>query len=198
MQITKITKAVKTAGRYNVFIDQEFAFSLDEAQLVQLGLTKGQSLSPPEVAELKNESDFGKNYLRALDLISRRLRSEREIRDYAFRKRWDKANTERVIERLYAHGYLDDAKFARAFVRSRAALGNNSQRQLELALRRKGISQELIAAAIAGCEDYSETDSLKKLIAKKRSRYPDQTKLIAYLVRQGFSYDDVKQALTDV
>jgi regulatory protein len=198
MLITKIAKAVKTAGRYNVFVDEEFAFSLDEAQLVKLGLRKGQEFSAAEIAELKNESDFGKNYVRALDLISRRLRSEREIRDYGFKKQWSKDNIERVVERLYDHGYLDDAKFAAAFVRSRAAMKSNSRRQLELALRKKGISASVIAEVIEGSDDYSENDALKKLIAKKKDRYDDERKLVAYFVRQGFSYDDVKKALEEI
>jgi regulatory protein len=195
MLITKISKAVKTEGRYNVFLDEEFAFSLDESQLVKLKLRKGQELSESEVQELKAESDFGKNYIRALNLISRRLRSEHEIREYGFRKQWNKENLDRVIERLYERGYLDDEKFAIAFVRSKAAAKNISKRQLQVALRKKGINSEIITKVIDGSAEYSEAEALKKLIAKKSDRYDDEKKLIAYLVRQGFSYDDVKQAL---
>ena len=38
-------------------------------------------------------------------------------------------------------------------------------------------------------------DELSKMIEKKRAKYPDEQKLIAYLARQGFSYDDIKSAL---
>jgi regulatory protein len=195
MIITKISKAVKTEGRYNVFLDEEFAFSLDEDQLVRLKLRKGQELSETEVEELKAESDFGKNYIRALDLISRRLRSEREIRDYGFRKRWSKDNLEKVIARLYQRGYLDDSKFAAAFVRSRAATRTNSKRQIQLALAQKGIKPEIIAEVIANSEEYSEAAALSKLIDKKFHHYDDEKKLIAYLARQGFSYDDIRAGL---
>jgi regulatory protein len=198
MFITKISKAVKTEGRYNVFIDEKFAFSLDEAQLVKLGLRKGQELTEAEVEELKNESDFGKNYVRALDLISRRLRSEREIREYGFRKQWSKANIERVVERLYERGYLDDVKFAKAFLRSMAATKNNSKRQVQLALRKKGIKTEIIDKVIDESEDYSEEAALKKLIDKKAGHYDDEKKLMAYLVKRGFRYDDVRAALDEI
>jgi regulatory protein len=198
MFITKISKAVKTEGRYNVFIDEKFAFSLDEAQLVKLGLRKGQELTETEAEELKTESDFGKNYVRALDLISRRLRSEREIRDYGWRKQWSQANIERVIERLHERRYLDDEKFAEAFLRSMAATKNNSKRQVQLALRKKGIKTEIIDKVIDQSEEYSEAEALKKLIAKKASHYDDQKKLIAYLAKRGFRYDDITQALSDV
>ncbi|MCL1877040.1 RecX family transcriptional regulator [Candidatus Saccharibacteria bacterium] len=195
MKITKISPAVKTAGRYNVFVDEEFSFSLDESQLVKLGLRNGQEFSAEELAELKSESDFGKNYIRAVDLISRRLRSEREIRDYAFRKQWTKENTARVIERLRERGYLNDAKFAESFVRSRANLRNFSRRKMELELMKKGISKNIIGEILSESDEFDESAALQKLIAKKRTHYTDERKLIAYLMRQGFSYDDIKSNL---
>lgn len=195
MLITKISKAVKTEGRYNIFIDEKFTFSLDEVQLVNLKLRKGQEISEEELATLINEGDFGKNYLRALDLISRRLRSEREIRDYAFKKQWTEENTKRVIERLYEHGFLNDEKFATAFIRSKAINKSQSKRQIEAGLRKKGIKSSLIEKVIEKSEEYSEKDALKKMIAKKINRYDDEKKLIAYLLRQGFKYDDIKENL---
>jgi regulatory protein len=195
MKITKISPAVKTAGRYNVFVDEKYSFSLDEAQLVKIGIKIGQEVDESELANLKSESEFGKNYIRALDLISRRPRSEREIRDYAFRKQWDKDNTGRVIERLYKYGYLDDAKFAAAFVRSRAATRTLSKRKMILELRKKGIAGEIIDKVLDETAEYDEAAALAKLVAKKRGLYDDERKLIEYLARQGFNYDTIKTAL---
>jgi len=189
--ITKITAAVKTAGRYNIFINDKYSFSLDEAQLVKLGLKKGQEFSGDELAKLKDESDFGKNYIRAVDLISRRFRSEKEIRDYAWRKNWTKENIEKVIARLNERNYLDDEKFAKNFVSSRANLRNFSKRKMELELMKKGINQDIRERVLAENEDFDEADSLKRLIAKKRSHYENDQKLIAYLARQGFNYYDI-------
>jgi SOS response regulatory protein OraA/RecX len=43
----------------------------------------------------------------------------------------------------------------------------------------------------------SDEDELGKIITKKRNRYPDDQKFMQYLARQGFSYDDIKQALSN-
>lgn len=197
MKITKISPAVKTAGRYNVFVDDEYSFSLDETQLVKLTLKKGDEIDEQRLSELKGESDFGKNYIRAVDLISRRLRSEREIRDYAFRKTWTKDNTEKVIARLSERGYLNDEKFAEAFVRSRALMQNFSVRRMKLELQKKGIKPDIITKVLSESDDYNEVSALNKLIIKKRNKYDDERKLIAYLARQGFRYDDIKSALVE-
>jgi len=194
-KITKISPAVKTEGRYNVFIDGKFSFSLDELQIVNSGLKTGQELSDVELVDYKSESDFGKNYIRAVDLISRRQRSEREIRDYAFRKQWTKENLEKVIERLFERGYLNDGKFAENFVRSRANLRNFSIRKMKVELKKKGISDTAIEKVLSEDENFDELVSLRNLIAKKHNRYDDEQKLIAYLARQGFSYDDIRSAI---
>ena len=39
--------------------------------------------------------------------------------------------------------------------------------------------------------------ALRKMIAKKINKYDDERKLVAYLARQGFKYDDIKSALVD-
>ena len=197
MIITKISPAVRTAGRYNVFVDEKYSFSLDETQLVKINLRKGAKISEENLTELKGESDFGKNYIRAVDLISRRLRSEKEIRDYAWRKQWSKENLEKVVERLHERGYLNDEKFAESFVRSRANLRNFSKRKMKMELMKKGIKSEIIEKVLDESEDFDEDQALKNLIAKKRGHYETEQKLIAYLARQGFSYDKIKAMLSE-
>ena len=196
MKITKISPAIKTEGRYNIYVDDKYSFSLDEVQLASLNLKKNDEIDAEQLDQLKNESDFGKNYVRALDLVSRRPRSQREIRDYAFRKQWTKSNTERVIERLLERGYLDDAKFAEIFARSRANLRNYSTKRMKLELRKKGIASDIVDQVLTDSENFDENAALKNLIAKKRNRYDNEQKLIAYLARQGFSYDKIRDALS--
>ncbi len=195
MLITKISPAVKTEGRYNVFVDGKYSFSLDEVQLAALALRKNMEIDEQQLDQLKSESSFGKNYIRALDLVSRRPRSQREIRDYAFRKQWTKANTDRVIERLLERGYLNDAKFAEIFVRSRANLRNYSTRRMKLELQKKGVSSDIIDQVLSESDDFDENVALKNLIAKKQNRYDDEQKLIVYLARQGFTYDAIRSAI---
>ena len=195
--VTKVAPAAKTPGRYNVFINGDFSFSLDELQLLNCRLKKGDQLTAEQYLELKNNSDFGKNYVRALDLISRRPRSEKEIRDYGFRKKWLRENCEKVINRLREHGYLDDEKFAKSFVSARASLRNFSRRKMELELTKRGVSREIRDKVLAENSDFDEQQSLEKLVAKKWNHYEDDQRLIAYLARQGFDYDKIKQVIRD-
>lgn len=194
MRITKVAPAAKTPGRYNIFVDGQYSFSLDELQLVQAGIHSGLEIDDNRLAELRNESDFGKNYIRAIDLISRRLRSEQEIRDYARRKQWASNNTERVIARLHDKGYLNDRVFAEAFVRSRLSSAKYSKKRIAMDLRKKGIAANLIQQILH--DEINDHEALTALINKRARRYDSPDKLKAYLVRNGFSYDDINQCLT--
>lgn len=196
MRITKVAPAARTAGRYNIFVDGHYSFSLDEFQLVQYSLHSGQEIDETKLAELQAESDFGKNYIRAVDLISRRLRSEREIRDYARRKQWGRDNTERVIARLYDRGYLNDLAFAKAFVQSRQSAQKYSRRRIERDLVNKGISHRIIQQVLdEEADTTNDNDALTNLVAKKYHHYDDINKLKAYLARAGFRYDDINRAI---
>jgi SOS response regulatory protein OraA/RecX len=64
-------------------------------------------------------------------------------------------------------------------------------------LRAKRISDDIISQILSE-DETDERETLKTLIAKKRSRYPDDQKLMQYLARQGFEYDEIKAAMQEI
>lgn len=195
MKITDIKPAVKTVGRWNIFVDGKYSFSLSETQLFDTGVRVGRELDEDELASLKNDSEFGKAYARALELIFRRLRSRKELYDYAYKKEWTPELRDRVIEKLENKGYVNDHKFAESWVRSRTAIKPSSRRKLELELRQKGVSSSVISEALHSEGEHDELAALRRMVEKKRARYSDEQKFMAYLARQGFSFDAIKQVL---
>jgi regulatory protein len=103
--------------------------------------------------------------------------------------------TQRVFDRLVEKGYIDDEKFARYWVENRNMTKGASRRKLQAELRAKGVESGIIERYLTESMR-SDEGELEKIIAKKRNRYPDDQKLMQYLARQGFSYDDIKQALS--
>lgn len=195
MKITKIQPAVKTAGRYNIFVDEKYSFSLDENQLLDLKLKTGFEVSDQLLDELKGESEYGKAYARALELILSRPRSEKEMKEYAWRKKWDEELSGRVLGRLRDKGYLDDEKFAQFWLRARTGGRPRSKRKISAELAQKGVKREIVDKVLHDYDDDSEMLALRKLVDKKRSKYADEQKFMAYLAGQGFSYDMIKEAV---
>lgn len=189
-------------------VDGKYRFSLDIFQYADLGIKVGQEYTDEELTLLETESQFGKVYARALEYCLMRPHSAREVKDYLYRKtRATRTKTgevkkgiapeitERVFDRLVEKGYIDDEKFARYWVENRNLTKGASRRKLQAELRAKGVESAIIERYLAE-SDRSDEGELEKIIAKKRNRYPDDQKFMQYLARQGFSYDDIKNALT--
>ena len=207
MQITAITAQQKDKNRVNVMVDGKYRFSLDIFQYADLGLKVGQEYSDEELTTLEQEGVFGKVYVRALEYCLMRPHSAREVKDYLFKKTRDTRTktgdvkkgispevTARVFDRLAEKGYIDDEKFTRYWVENRSLTKGASRRKLQAELRAKGVESMIIERFLSE-SDRSDDDELQKVIAKKRARYPDRQKLMQYLARQGFSYDDISAAL---
>lgn len=207
MKITALKMQVRDKARVNVFVDGTYRFSLDINQVAELGVSTGKEYTEEELVTLEDESQFGKLYTRSLEYALTRPRSLREMRDYLYRKTRDtltkmgtvkkgvsKELTERVYDRLIEKGYLDDEKFAKFWVENRNVRKGTSRRKLQSELMAKGVNQAIIEQTL-GQSDREDSDELQKIIAKKARRYDDEKKFMAYLMRQGFSYDDVKAGL---
>ena len=211
MKITSIAAQVKNPDRVNISVDGKHRFSLAITQIVDLGIKVGGEYSEEELNHFETESEFGKLYARALEYTLMRPHSAKEVREYLWRKTRatkyksrtgelkERAGvseelTDRVFKRLLEKGYVDDEKFARWWVENRNVRKGTSQRKLTMELRAKGLSAFAIEAALSETKR-SDSDELTKIIAKKQSRYDDPQKFMQYLVRQGFSYDDVRAAL---
>lgn len=162
--------------------------------MLNLGLVQGQELTEEELANLKDESELGKLYEKTLNLLSFRLRSEWELRDYLKRKNQSPAVIEKILNKLSKYGYVDDTQFAQRWVENRRLLKATSSLKLRAELKQKHIANGVIDKVLKA-DETDEVAVLKELIERKAKRYPEPQKLMAYLSRQGFRYDDIKQAL---
>lgn len=211
MKISSISAQAKNPNRVNVSVDGAYRFSLDIFQLTELGIKVGKEYTDEELVLLENESAYGKLYTRALEYSMLRPHSAREMKDYLWRKtRATKYKSrsgelksrpgvsqeiaDRVYARLAEKGYINDDTFARWWVENRMLRKGVSRRKLQAELAAKGVASGTIHEALAHTER-NDGDELAKIIAKKRAKYPDDQKLIAYLARQGFSYEDITSGI---
>lgn len=216
-RVTDIKEAVRDRNRVNIYINDKFLCSLDIAQVVDLHIKIGCELTADELDELKRASDFGKFYARALEYALMRPRSTKEMQDYLKRKTidrkvrvknrktgeystqvkkgYDASLVPLVLKRLDERGYLDDQRFAITWVENRNVSKGTSIKKLRLELQQKGISQSIIDNVLAESGRDEQTE-LRKIIARKAKKYPDEQKLIQYLLRQGFNYSDILDELS--
>ena len=142
-----------------------------------------------------------------------RPHSKKEISDYLWKKTLNrklknyktgefyekkgvsKISVEQVLSRLIEKKYIDDEKFAKFWVENRNQRKGSSIKKLKSELFSKGVSSDIIEQVLSE-SNRNDEDEIQKIIAKKAKRYADEQKLIAYLARQGFSFDEIKKALS--
>jgi len=208
MKITSVSLQARDKNRVNVSVDGKYKFSLDVLQVGGLGIKVGNEYEESEILRFQTESQYGKVYNRTLEYCLMRPHSIKEVRDYLYRKTRprmnktgdivpgvDKSITGRVLEKLIDKKYVNDYDFARYWVENRSLKKGISKRKLASELRAKGVDISIINELIQD-SDRSDIDELQKIIIKKRQKYSEDNKLIAYLARQGFAYEDIKSALT--
>jgi regulatory protein len=196
MTITSIKQQIKNQERVSIFVDGKYSFSLSLDELLKYKLKNGDELSPADIKKYKKQSADGKLRMRALEWLINRPHSEREFRDYLYRKKADKDQIDQLIDEFTEKGYLDNAKFALWFTELQTRRGK-SDRAIRSELSKKGVGRET-ADQILQQNESDEIERLRATIAKrtKISRYKnDPLKLAKYLTSQGFNYQLVKDEL---
>lgn len=199
-QVTRIGAQVKRRGRYSIYVDGRYRFSLSELQISTSGLREGLEISEEEIAQWQQRSDEGKALDRSYNYLSYRARSKKEVTDYLARKQYAPEVGERIIAQLEAQNLINDNQFAESWLENRQQTSPRSRRRLQQELRAKGVDSDTISQTLAGVSDEDEVATIQRLIESKRlvQRYNGDTqKLTAYLAGQGFSYGLIKRALED-
>jgi regulatory protein len=197
--ITALEAQKRNKQRVNVYLDGDYAFSLnlDDA----LNLRKGQTLSAEEISELRDRDDVIRAVDSAARFLGHRPRSEHEVRRNLESKQIAPPVIELAVERLYALDYLDDRAFAAFWVRERTTFKPLSPRALRHELRQKGVPALIIDEALADLDTqdaaYRAAQSrLRRL--RNLSRGEFQKKLSDFLGRRGFGFDEIRSVVRRV
>lgn len=195
--ITDIRQQRRQTDRYSIYLDKRYTFSLSDLELSRSGLRRGQELSDEDVEYWRRQSGEGRAYDAALRFLGYRARSVQEIEEHLRRKGYEAEEVEGIVARLRENQFLDDRAFAEQWVKERQSFRPRSRRVLEQELLQKGVAREIVQEALAAIGQSGHNQMLDDLIVKKRRqvRYQDDEKLMAYLARQGFEYDQIKKAL---
>ena len=131
MLITKIEIQKKRKDRYNIYIDDEFKFGVDENTLIKFDLQKGREIADAEVEEIENEEIVVKAFSSAIRSLKLRDHSEKEIRDKLKQKEFNNSVIEKAIAKLYKLDFLNDERFARIWVSDRIKLKPKGKKALD-------------------------------------------------------------------
>jgi len=150
---------------------------------------------------MKKEMTEQEAYLQLATLCAQAEHCEQEMRDKM--KRWeiDETAQNRIIDRLVKERYIDNERYARAFVKDKIRYNKWGRRKVQQALWMKRIDNDIQQRVLDEIDDKEYLDVLRPLLKQKRKStkaandYELNQKLVRFALGRGFTFDIIRQCL---
>lgn len=193
-----LIKAMKqtSPGRITVCLEDGTEIKSSLNVVTDLRLFSGKELDGEGLRALRSASGRDLAHDRALEMVSRRLMSEKELHDRLIQKGESEENADYCVSWLRENGFLSDANYAGAIARHYASKGYGVGR-VRSELFRRGVPRELWDEAVDAMPD--PDGKLDRLISAKLKDPGDREqvrRLANSLYRRGYSWEEIRSALS--
>ena len=150
---------------------------------------------------MKKEMNEQEAYLQLAALCAQAEHCEQEMRDKMKRWELDEMVQNHVINRLTEERYIDNERYARAFVKDKIRYNKWGRRKVQQALWQKHIEQEIQQQVLDEIDEKEYLDVLRPLLKQKRKSikaendYELNQKLVRFALSRGFTFDIIRQCL---
>lgn len=200
MIITKIQRIRRKRARYGIYLDGSLALELGDWTIGKFGLRAGDELDEERVNIIKSveAETLAKNT--AINYISYRPRSSKEVMDHLIKKGFDRNCAEDIVHNLQSISMINDIEFAHMFVRDHLKRKPTGQALLKQQLILKGIPSKTADKVLTNLVSPQSQQASALQAAKRKlqmSRYSTKKdnierrkkRLLDFLIRRGFSYE---------
>lgn len=140
-------------------------------------------------------------YLRLTILCAQAEHCEQEMRDKMKHWKLDETTQDRIIARLIKERYIDEERYARAFVKDKIRYNKWGRRKVQQALWQKHIDADTQQRILDEIDKNEYLAVLRPLLQQKRksikaqSDYELNQKLVRFALSRGFTFDIIRQCL---
>ena len=150
---------------------------------------------------MKKDMTEQEAYLQLAALCAQAEHCQQEMRDKMRRWELDETVQNRIVTRLVKERYVDDERYARAFVKDKIRYNKWGRRKVQQALWQKHIDADIQQQVLDEIDEIEYLDILRPLLKQKRksikaeSDYELNQKLIRFALGRGFGFDIIRQCL---
>lgn len=181
--------------KIHLLIDDEYVITTDVDFWADNYIKDGTEISEEEWQALVEKINYRKAVNKCFDLLSRRDHSVKELKQKLLRT-VDESSAEKAIARMLEIGYLDDEKYAEELL-YHLTKKNMSRTFIRQEMFKRGVPSDIIGNVLEDAE-IDNVSSVVSLISTKYSTKLEaengKEKVIAALMRKGFSYSDIREA----
>lgn len=187
-------------GKVHIFLDDEYFMTSDETFWYSSDWFCRKEISEDEKPLLEKEITFRRAFKKGASLIERRAHGKKELERKLLRD-FKKEAVQYALEELERGYLLDDMTFAEDLAEALYRSKPYGARRVRSELYRRGLSAEVIAYAMEKIQR-NETDRVKSIIESKYindlTSEEQVRKTVDKLLRFGYSYQDIKNALKKI
>lgn len=187
-------------NKVHLLLDDEYAVTTDINFWMDHYISDGTDIDDDEWEQLLEEINYKKALNKCGDLLSRRDYSVKELRTKLLRT-VDEKSADRAINRYLDAGYLDDEKYCQRLIEYLFNEKKYSKSHVKQECFKRGVPTDIVQEKMQAFfdeSDYSAEDAVIELIlskyASKLEKENGKQKVIAALMRKGFSYSDISSA----
>ena len=207
----KLTAKPGKGEKIHLSLDGEYIATVNADYWFTCGIKSGSEVTPEQLEELLTESARRKMMNKALDLLSMRDYSRRELSDKLVTKAWEKKEQKDmdlgslkqqasdICDRLEELGLLNEERFARSYVDELIRRKHLSKSGLKTALIQKGVQRDIIETVLEEV-DIDPVEQVRELLATKFknrdfSDEKQKTRTVNALLRRGYRYNEIHAAM---
>lgn len=197
----KITAKQGKGTKIHIHIDGEYLLTVDEDFWFSSGYVSGDEIDDGDLVAFKEAAGSRLAFNSAMYSLDLRDHSEREIRQKLSRK-YDEQAVDSAVEKLLDLGLINDRRYAQLLTRELFERKKYGKNRVKSELFRKGIAQETINEVLDEYEEENEPDNVQTIVDIIQKKYynklideKSRQKVVAALVRLGYSFSDIRQAM---
>lgn len=196
MVIQELKPSQRVQGRWLAVLEDGSILRVGQQEIADFALYAGRELTEEEAAALTAGLRSRQMRERALELLSRKPQSRRELTRKLNEWGAGPEEADAVCDRMEELGYLNEAAYAARIVEVYSARGFG-EKKLRDELYRRGVPREEWDEALARVEDSTQAidDFLQKKLTGWTGDRKQLQKVTAALARRGFSWSDIRDAL---
>lgn len=203
-RISNIEIQKNNKKRYNIYVDNEYAFSVSEDVLIKESLQKGLDIDDNKLSNIIQEDNFIKCRETAFRIIERSYKSEKELKERLLEKGYNNIEINRTIDYLKEYNFVDNEKLCEMYIKSK--IKTQGKKKIKYQLLHKGIDEETINNVLDNIDSEYErekaievaTKKYNLLIKKEEDIYKIKGKLYAFLAGRGYEYSIIQETISKI
>lgn len=201
--ITKLEIQKRNKERVNVFLDEEYAFSISTELVYKENIKIKDEIDIEEFKKLVEKDSIIKCREAAIRSIEKNFKTEKQVKEKLILKGYEKEAINKAIDFLKQYNFLDDKDYANKFIKDKLKIQGSNK--IKYTLMQRGIARDIIDEELNNIDKESEKRGALLLAQKKvnkitkteSDKYIIYNKVCRFLLSKGYNYDIIKDVVKE-